>query len=95
MLNEVLQRSATEKEGFEWFNDQQEGRTPKWGFIGDKPGSKLQVKVDSTTTAFHKMDGAPYTAIALNYLRSYEHMGKAGRQILPHRCQESWSNLVQ
>ena len=80
MLNEELQRSVTEKDGFEWLNDRQEGRTPKWGFIGDKPGSKLQLKVDSTTIAFNKLDGVPHTAITLNYLRSYEHMGKAGKR---------------
>lgn len=82
MLNKELEGSAVMNEGFEWLNDQKDGRTPKWGFIGDKPGAKLKFKVDSTTKAFKAKKGVPYTALTLNFLRSYEHMGKAGTQKL-------------
>lgn len=81
ILNEEFQQSVTEKEGFEWLNDQPEGRTPKWGFVGDTPGSKITLKVDSTTEAVKKMDGVPHTAITISYLRSYEKMGKAGGRL--------------
>ena len=70
-------------------------RRLQWGFIGERPGATLALKVDSTTAAVQKdLATAPHTVITINYLRSYEHMGKAGAPAqpsftLPARQQQS------
>ena len=47
----------------------------QWGFIGNTAGANIQFKVDTTAEAMKEKN---LTSISIVYLKSYEHMGKAG-----------------
>uniref|UniRef100_A0A7S0S1A6 SGNH hydrolase-type esterase domain-containing protein n=1 Tax=Chlamydomonas leiostraca TaxID=1034604 RepID=A0A7S0S1A6_9CHLO len=80
---------VTNKDGFEWVNESKSMR-PKFGFVATKPGSVLDMMVDTRATAASTAANQKDVLVEVAYLRSYEHMGQASITCVSGcKCQES------
>ncbi|KAG2493907.1 hypothetical protein HYH03_007843 [Edaphochlamys debaryana] len=89
-------------EGFEYIV---EGTAikPKPGFIATKPGSRLQIKVDTDRSGIGSQHSNELVNVHIHHLRSYEHMGKAQIScvsgctcesiVVDATCEQKWSQV--
>jgi hypothetical protein len=85
-FKENFKEIVVESIGFEFVNEAHGGRS-KWGFVSTKPGSKLVIRVN--TSSFHQNMTAH-----LGMMRSYEHMGWARRRCEGCQCATEDMNLT-
>jgi hypothetical protein len=75
LLSRKLQSVVTAAKGFQWVNEAKpDSVRPRWGYVATKPGSRLELTLNTQAGAGA---GSDHVMLDVAHLKSYQGMGRA------------------